>query len=110
MLTPKDNEKYFCASTTNAVITDDYNIFIKGKPTYLRVELLARVPPQFYSKIKVFIKSNADKLPLHRAKDHKIQLMEGTTALFARDYKPMLTEELEVVKKYLEEHLGKGFI
>jgi hypothetical protein len=36
--------------------------------------------------------------------------MEGTTALFAYNYKPMLIEELEVVKKYLEEHLGKGFI
>jgi hypothetical protein len=72
MLTLKDNKKYFCAFTTNAITTDDYNIFIKGKPTYSRAELLARVPPQFYSKIKVFIKSNADKLPPHCAKDHKI--------------------------------------
>jgi hypothetical protein len=36
--------------------------------------------------------------------------MEGTTTLFARNYKPISTKELEVVKKYLEEHLGKGFI
>jgi hypothetical protein len=36
--------------------------------------------------------------------------MEGTTAPFTRDYKPMLIEELKVVKKYLEEYLGKGFI
>jgi len=84
MLTPKDNEKYFCASTTNAVTTDDYDTFMKGKPTYSRAELLARVPAQFHSEIEVFIKSNADKLPPHRAEDHKIQLMEGTTAPFAR--------------------------
>jgi hypothetical protein len=45
MLTLKDNKKYFCASTTNAVTIDDYNIFIKGKPIYSWVELLARVPP-----------------------------------------------------------------
>ena len=110
MLTPKDNKKYFYAFTTNTIIIDNYNIFIKGKPTYLRAELLTRVPTQFYSKIKVFIKSNANKLPLHRTKDHKIQLIEGTTALFTCNYKPMLIEELEVVKKYLEEYLGKGFI
>jgi hypothetical protein len=34
LLTPKDDGKYFCSSTTNAVTTDDYNIFMKGKPTY----------------------------------------------------------------------------
>jgi hypothetical protein len=72
MLTPKDNKKYFCASTTNIVTIDDYNTFMKGKPTYLWEELLAKVPPQFHSKIKVFIKSNTNKLPPYCAKDHKI--------------------------------------
>jgi transposase InsO family protein len=110
LLTPKDDGKYFCSSTTNAVTTDDYNIFMKGKPTYSWEELLARVPRKYHSEIKVFLKKNADKLPPHRAEDHKIQLMEGTTAPFARNYRPMSEQELEAVKKYLEEHLGKGFI
>jgi hypothetical protein len=35
MFTPKDDdEKHFCASTTNAVTADDYDKFMKGKPTY----------------------------------------------------------------------------
>jgi hypothetical protein len=109
MHTPKDNKKYFCASTTNAVTTDNYNTFIKGKPTYSREELLAKVPQKYHSKIEVFIKSIADKLPPHRTKDHKIQLM-GTTTPFAQNYRPMSAQELEAVKKHLEEHLGKGFI
>jgi hypothetical protein len=36
MFTPKDDdEKHFCASTTNAVTADNYDKFMKGKPTYI---------------------------------------------------------------------------
>ena len=46
----------------------------------------------------------------HCPEDLEIRLLEGTTPLYARNYKPMSTQELEVVRKYINEHLGKGFI
>ena len=49
-------------------------------------------------------------LPPHRPVDHEILLEEGKTPSFTRSYKPMSTQELDAVKKYIDEHLGKGFI
>lgn len=71
---------------------------------------MASVPEKYHSEIEVFMKQDADQLPPHRPQDHDIQLLEGTTPPFARNYKPMTTQELEAVKKYLDENLGKGFI
>jgi hypothetical protein len=73
MFTPKDDdEKHFCASTTNAVTADDYDKFMKGKPTYTREELLAMVPKKYHSEINVFMKSDANKLLPHCSEDHEI--------------------------------------
>ena len=110
MLLPRDKEKYFSAATTNAVTADDYEKFMKGKQQYTREEIKKKVPQKYHSELEVFMKQDADQLPPHRPEDHEIKLMEGTTAPYARNYKPMSTQELEAVRKYLDEHLGKGFI
>lgn len=110
MMTPQDDEKHFCASTTNAVTASDYEKFMKGKKSYTREEIERKVPKKYHSEIEVFMKQDADQLPPHRPEDHEIKLIDGTTPPFARNYKPLSTQELEVVKKYLEENLAKGFI
>ena len=56
------------------------------------------------------MKKEADALLPHRPMDHEILLEEGKTPSFTRSYKPMSTQELDAVKKYIDEHLGKGFI
>ena len=56
------------------------------------------------------MKQEADNLPLHGPEDHEIRLTEGSTPLFARNYRSMSAQELEAVKKYLDKQLAKGFI
>ena len=57
------------------------------------------------------MKSNADIVAEHRAEwDHKIHLEKSKKAPFVRNYKPLLEQETLAMKKYIDEHLGKGFI
>jgi hypothetical protein len=67
------------------------------------------VPPEYNIYLKIFEKPNANKLPLHHARDHTIQLMDG--------FKPPLGPlnslshpELEELKHWLDENLSKGII
>jgi hypothetical protein len=67
------------------------------------------LPTEFTEFADVFSKKASDQLPPHRPYDHKIQL-EGDNTL---GYSPLYNqsvEELQAVKKYLEENLKKGFI
>jgi hypothetical protein len=107
---PRDHEKHFAATTTNAITADDYDYFMQGKKSYSMEELKKKVPAKYHSEIEVFVKQEADKLRPHGPEDHEIRLPEGTIAPFARNYKPMSAQELEAVKKYLDEQLAKGFI
>ena len=74
------------------------------------MEELKKVSAKYYSEIEVFVKQEADKIRPHGPKDYEIRLLEGTIAPFARNYRPMSIQELEAVKKYLDEQLAKGFI
>ena len=57
------------------------------------------------------MKSNANIVAEHRADwDHEIHLEEGQKASFVRNYKPFSDQETAAMKKYIDEHLGKGFI
>src|SRR4029077_5550571 len=84
MLFPRGNEKCFFSTVTNTVRSEDYDVFMKGKPTYSREELLKRVPKEYHSEIDVFLKEEADVLPPHRREDHEIRLVEGATPPFSR--------------------------
>ena len=107
--TPREH-KTFCATTTGAVTSKDYDKFMKGKPEYSREELLKKIPSEYHSMIEVFMKHKADELPEHRKEDHEINLMDGKEPPYVRNYKPMSEQELEAVKKYIDEHMGKEFI
>ena len=110
VMLPRDHGKYFSSTTTNAITSDDFDRFMKGEKEYTIAELKKRVPREYHSEIEVFIRQDADKLRPHGPEDHEIKLIEGAKPPFARNYKPMTAQELEVLKKYLDENLSKGFI
>ncbi|KAI9038564.1 uncharacterized protein KD926_010609 [Aspergillus affinis] len=90
LVMPRDGRKHLCASTTNA--------------------LKKRVPEKYHSVIDIFMKYEADTLLPYRPEDHDIQLVEGATLPFAKNYRLMTEQKLEVIWKYIQELLGKGFI
>ena len=70
------------------------------------------VPEEYHDLLDVFSKDISDTLRLYGKYDHKIELLKdkelsnlGHSAL-----RGMSTPQLEFVKKFLEEHLKKGFI
>jgi hypothetical protein len=69
------------------------------------------VSSEYHDFLDVFSKEKADILPPHRKHDHRIELEKGHES--GHEYAPLynLSEgELLLVKKYLKEHLNKGFI
>ena len=72
---------------------------------------LATVLPEVYQEfLKVFSHEEANKLPPARpGVDHIIRMQPGTQ-LPARPLYGMSRDELEVLKKYSEDNLSKGYI
>ena len=57
----------------------------------------------------MFSKKDSDRLPEYRSYDYTILLVEGKTLSFSALYS-ISQDELKVLRKYLDEHLSKGFI
>jgi hypothetical protein len=73
-------------------------------------ELLRKVvPPEYQDFADVFSKSKAEVLPPHRAYDHSIPIEDDSQPPHGPIY-PMSQTELQAVREYLEDMLGKGFI
>ena len=72
---------------------------------------LATVLPEHYKEfLKVFSHEKTNKLPLHcPGVDHTIKMQPGTQPPAGPLY-GMSRDKLQVLKKYLEENLSKGFI
>ena len=103
-------KKLLTASSINAVTSDDHEKFMKDKVEYTLEELKKRVPEAYHGEIEVFMRAKADELAPHRKEDHEINLMPGIEPPFIKNYRPMSEQELTAVRKYLDEHLAKGFI
>ena len=75
-------------------------------------EIKQRLPSEYHDYLDVFDRSKADELPPHRPYDHRLEFMDGadTAKLPKTRIYPMSGHKLEQVKKYLDEHLRKGFI
>ncbi|RAL61484.1 hypothetical protein DID88_009413 [Monilinia fructigena] len=73
----------------------DVSKFLTGKP-----EL---------NKLPAFLPRHADTLPPRRAWDHKIELMPGKEPPYFKN-RPLSPLELEVVRKWIDDNLSKGFI
>jgi hypothetical protein len=68
-----------------------------------------KLPPEYHAYLPLFSRKEADKLPEHRASDHRIITEEGKQHGFGPLY-AMSLNELKVLRKYLDENLEKGFI
>ena len=73
-------------------------------------KLLKKVPKEYHSEIKIFMKQNTNNLPNHRHENHEIELLEDKQGFFVRNYKLLSEQETEAIKKYIDKHLGKSFI
>jgi hypothetical protein len=92
--------------TVFAVTLQDIEKALAPKVT---IDPREKLPKEYHEFLDVFSKKEADKLPPHRPYDHKIQLKEGVKPPFGPMY-DMSRGELLVLREYLEENLGKGFI
>ena len=98
-------------SDVAAISPEDYEKFFQKmrKIPMSTEELKKRVPTVYHPWIEVWNPTEANKLPPHRPIDHSIKLPEGTTPPAKRAY-GMSREQASVVKEYVDEMLGKGYI
>jgi hypothetical protein len=90
----------------SAVNPDDYEKFMAKKvPT----DPLSKMPVYLHDLVHAASRETADILPPHRSQDHQINLTPESKPVFKRPY-GMTKEELTAAKKYIDEHLAKGFI
>ena len=73
------------------------------------VDPLPLLPKEYHEFTDVFSRGDSDVLPPHRPYDHRVPVQEDAKLPFSRLYS-MLQNELEVLKKYLDDNLRKGFI
>jgi len=67
------------------------------------------VLPEYHDFANIFSEGEAKSLPPHRPYDHKIDLEEGMEPPFGKIYN-MSETELKLLKDYIDDMLGKGFI
>lgn len=94
-----------------AISPDDYKKFFQKmrKIPATREELRRRIPKEYHKWIDVWNPMETNKLPPHRPIDHSIKLQEGAKPPAKRAY-GMSREQALVVKEYVDEMLGKGYI
>jgi hypothetical protein len=68
-----------------------------------------KVPKEYHDYADIFSAGEAKVLPPHRTYDHKIESIDDQEPPFGKIYN-MSTNELEALKSYIDEMLGKGFI
>jgi hypothetical protein len=68
-----------------------------------------QVPTEYHEYRDVFSEQDAKTLPPHRDYDLKIETIDNQDPPFGKLYN-MSTTELEALKNYIDEMLGKGFI
>jgi hypothetical protein len=93
----------------NKITEEDIDKFLKGKDPMMKEDILKKLPPEYHEFIDMFLPKEADELPPHRRFDHKIELRPGKEPPYYRN-RPMSARELELIRKYLDDHLQKGFI
>jgi hypothetical protein len=95
--------------TLRKITTADVDKFIKGKPELTLADLQTKLPIWLHDLAYGFLPKNADMLPPHRQWDHKIEIMPGKEPPYTKS-RPLSPLELQVVRKWLDENLSKGFI
>ncbi|KAG5723345.1 hypothetical protein E4T56_gene334 [Termitomyces sp. T112] len=90
-------KEYLCAETTLPECTTEKQILYKV------------VSLKYHEFADGFSEESAKELPPHCPYNHKIDLKEGTSLPFGKVYN-MSEIELQALKDYLDDMLGKGFI
>ncbi|KAH0375210.1 hypothetical protein KCU92_g10240, partial [Aureobasidium melanogenum] len=99
-LSKRKDTRLFAASM------DDIEKALRVKPV---TDPRTKLPAEYHQFLEVFSQELSDSLPPHRSYDHKIPLLENASPPFGPLY-GMSRDELQVLKKYLDENLAKGFI
>ena len=105
-----EQEKRFTADVA-AITAEDYEKFFHKlrKPHLTREQLREKVPRTYHKWLEVWNPVEANKLPPHRNIDHSIELTNGASPPAKRAY-GLSRDQASVVKEYIEEMLGKGYI
>lgn len=93
----------------NRIAEEDIDKFLKGKEPMSKEKILEKLPSEHHGFVEVFLPKEADELPPHRPFDHMIELKPGEMPPYYKN-RPLSARVLEVVKKYLDDHLQKRFI
>ena len=73
-------------------------------------DLAIVVPKCYHDFLDIFSKKASDKMSPHSKYDHKIELLERSKNHGQAAFCGMSKLQLKFIKKFLEEHLKKGFI
>ena len=73
------------------------------------IDPTVKLPKEYHGFLNIFSRQEADTLPVHCLYDHKIPLEDGKQPMFGALY-GMSQNKLKVLRKYLDDHLSKGFI
>lgn len=98
-------------SDVAAITPEDYEQFfhkLRKSPITIE-ELKEKVPKVYHRWIEVWSPIEANKLPPHRSVDHAIELQKDAVPPAKRAY-GMSREQATVVKEYVDDMLGKGYI
>ena len=106
----RNEKKHFCSIIINIIISTDYDKFMKNKSIYTWEKIMTKVSKKYHNKIEIFIKQKIDYLSSYCLKNLEIWLIKKIMLSFAQNYKSMIVEKLNAVKKYLNEHLEKNII
>ena len=87
----------------------DIEKFLAGKPELTNDDILKKLPEWLHDLKEAFFPKLADELPPHRSWDHKIELVPGKEPPYHKN-RPLSSQELKVVRKWLDDNLSKGFI
>jgi vacuolar-type H+-ATPase catalytic subunit A/Vma1 len=94
-----------------AVFMKNLEIQLKKQDSKIVIDSKSIVSSKYHDFLDVFFKKKTDILSSHRKHDHRIELEKDHE--FDHEYASLYNlseEELQLVKKYLKEHLDKDFI
>ena len=94
-----------------AIMVDDYDKFFRKlhKKHISLDDLRKRIPNQYHDYMDVWNPTEANKLPPYRKVDHSIDLRKDSVPPAKRAY-GMSRDQAKVVKEYINDMLGKGYI
>jgi hypothetical protein len=85
------------------------NKFMKVKPDLTVEDVLKTLPSWLHNLHNTFLPRIVNKLAPRRSWNHKIELILGKDPLYLKN-RPMSSQELSIVQKWLDDNLSKGFI